>query len=121
MPPTTAGDPGFSQGVTGPQLLTNEPMALQKFRAEEQTLLHEYGWVDEKAGITRIPIAEAKKLVVERNLVPVRADSTVAPTLGTRLPAAGEGSGGRAITVPLPEPPAGGTPPAPPAKPQGGH
>ena len=32
--------------VPGPQLLTNEPMALQQQRDEEQKRLHGYGWVE---------------------------------------------------------------------------
>ena len=117
--PSATTDPHFSQGVPAPQLLTNEPMALEKYRAEQLKRLQGYGWVDEKTGVAYMPIDEAKKLIVVRGL-PIRADTTVTPTLGTRVPAAGEASGGRAITVPLPEPPAGGTP-APAAKPHGGH
>jgi hypothetical protein len=37
-------------------------------RAEEQAVLESYGWVDEKAGIARIPVAEAMKIVAERGL-----------------------------------------------------
>lgn len=127
--PRATTTPGFSQGAAGPQLLTNEPMALEQLRSEDQKRLHEYAWVNAAAGVARIPIDEAKKLIVERGL-PVRQGESVAPGLGTGLPARGEASGGRVITVPLPEP-AGGEPAAPsghdpqpqdraPAKPQGG-
>ena len=37
-------------------------------RAEEQAVLESYGWIDEKAGIARIPVAEAMKIVAERGL-----------------------------------------------------
>ena len=117
--PRTITDPHFSQGVAAPQLLTNEPMALEKFLADQNKRLHGFGWIDEKTGVAHMPIDDAKKLILERGL-PVRAETTVTPSLGTRLPAAGEASGGSVITVPLPEPPAGGTP-APAAKPHGGH
>ena len=121
MPRTTTQSPVFSQSAApGPQLLTNEPMALEKHRADEQKRLQGFGWVDQNAGVAHISIEQAKKLIVERGL-PVRADAAAPPNLGTRRPAAGEGSGGRAITVPLPEPPAGGPPPQPAAKPHGGH
>ena len=121
MPATTTESPLFSpaSGIPGPQLLTNEPMALQKQRDEEAKRLHAYGWVNEGAGIAHMPIEEAKKLIAERGL-PFRAEAAAAPSLGTRLPAAGEATGGRVITVPLPEPPAG-APATPAAKPQGGH
>ena len=81
--PSATTDPHFSQGVPAPQLLTNEPMALEKYRAEQLKRLQGYGWVDEKTGVAHMPIDEAKKLIVVRGL-PVRADTTVTPTLGTR-------------------------------------
>ena len=37
-------------------------------RADEQAVLEGYGWVDEKAGLARIPVSEAMKLVAERGL-----------------------------------------------------
>ena len=108
MPRSTTASPAFNAGsaTPGPQLLTNEPMALEQQRAEEQKRLQGFGWVNQSAGVAHISIDQAKKLIVERGL-PVRADAPVPPLLGTRLPAAGEASGGRVITVPLPEPPAG--------------
>ena len=119
MPRTTMESPFFSQGVGGPQLLTNEPVALEKQRNEERKRLEGYGWVDEKAGVAHLPIEEAKKLLVKRG-VAVREGEPIAPALGTRLPARGESSGGRIITN-APAEPAPGTA-APPAAPDhGGH
>jgi hypothetical protein len=111
--PKTTESPFFSQGVGGPQLLTNEPVALEKQRSEELKRLHGYGWVDQKTGVAHLPIDEAKKLLVQRG-VPVREGEPVAPALGTRLPARGEASGGRVITTTLPEREAGAAPPAAP-------
>lgn len=37
-------------------------------RAEEQVILDGYAWVDEKAGIAHIPVAEAMKIVAEKGL-----------------------------------------------------
>lgn len=54
-----------------PALLVQEPMNLQKFRAEEEHLLTSYGWVDQNAGVVRLPIDRAKALLLERGL-PVR-------------------------------------------------
>jgi hypothetical protein len=119
MPPTTTTSPYFNEGVAGIKLLTNEPMALDEHRAQSEKRLHEFGWVDEKTGVAHMPIEDAKKLILQRGL-PVRAEGGVPADLGTRLPATGEASGGRAITVPLPDPPAG-APAQPAAKPHGGH
>lgn len=122
MPATTTASPAFNEAaaMSEPRLLTNEPMALQKHRAEQHKMLHEGGWVNEAAGVARIPIAAAKQRLVERG-VAVRADGAVPADLGTRLPAAGEASGGRVITVPLPDaPPDAPAQPAA-AKPHGGH
>lgn len=105
MPKTTRETPYFSTGVGGPRLLSNEPMALHEQRAKEAKQLQEYGWVSQSAGVAHIPIDEAKKLILERGL-PVREGNLPGPMLGTRLPAAGESSGGRVITETLPDRPA---------------
>lgn len=116
MPSTTNASPFFGSAPE-PKLMANEPSNLKEVRELEQQQLHGYGWVDEKAGVTRIPIDEAKKLTLERGL-PVRGDPLTDPHLGTRTPASGESSSGRNITRTLP--PAAATPvpaaaPAPPA------
>jgi hypothetical protein len=115
MPPRTTGSPYFGNART-PQLLTNEPRLLDQVREQERQQLAGYGWVDQTAGVARMPIDEAKKLIVERGL-PARADGPADPHAGTTLPARGEASGGRAITAAPPEP---ATPAKPPASP-GGH
>jgi hypothetical protein len=102
MPRSTAGSTTFGN-APGPQLLTNEYMALEKNRAAEMEWLANYGWVDQQAGVAHIPIDEAKKLLLQRG-VPTRAGAPIAQTLGTRLPAYGESSGGRMITAPPPAP-----------------
>jgi hypothetical protein len=51
-----------------PRLQTNPRQDLEDLRAAEQELLTTYGWVDRNAGIVRIPIDEAMKLVVQRGL-----------------------------------------------------
>jgi hypothetical protein len=49
------------------------PLAdLQMFRAQEETELNSYGWIDRKAGVVRIPIDRAMDLIVQRGL-PVAA------------------------------------------------
>jgi hypothetical protein len=90
-----------------PRLLEHEPETLLKFRMEETKKLEGYGWVDEKAGIARVPIEEAKKLIVQRGL-PVRASGAVEdPRIGTHAAAYGGPSGGRTIPVPKATPVAG--------------
>ncbi len=84
------------QMPAGPQLLTDEPGALAKFRAEETRALDGYGWVDQIGGVTHIPVAEAKKLLAARGL-PVRADAQGHAAAGTGRQAYGEASGGRNI------------------------
>ena len=82
----------------GPGLLTNEAGYLRTFRQEETGKLEGYGWMNQSAGVARVPVDVAKKLVVEHGL-PVRAGGTVDDTLGTHAPAYGESSGGRMIPV----------------------
>ena len=91
---------------------------LRDVRAAEQQRLHGYGWVDEKAGVARIPIDEAKKLMLERGLA-VRPDPLTDERLGTRRPSSGESSSGRNVTRTLA--PAAPAPPAPAAAPPAAH
>jgi hypothetical protein len=52
----------------GPRLQTNPREDMRELRARDDEILTSYGWVDKNAGIARIPIEEAMKLVVERGL-----------------------------------------------------
>jgi hypothetical protein len=54
-----------------PRLETDERNQLNQIRTREDDQLDSYGWVDEKAGMVRIPIERAMDLLVERGL-PVR-------------------------------------------------
>jgi hypothetical protein len=94
-----------------PSLQTTPWTDLQALRAAEAAHLHTYGWVDEQAGIARIPIDKAKALLVQKGL-PVRHE-LVDASEGTRLAVTGDSSGGRNL-------PAGGpdrsSPSAPPAR-----
>jgi len=85
------------QPPQGPRLLTNEPENLRRFRAEETGKLEGYGWMNQSQGLAHVPIGLAKKMVVQHGL-PVRADATHDPAVGTHAPAYGESSGGRTIT-----------------------
>jgi hypothetical protein len=128
MPKTTTESPFFGHARGGAQLLTNEPLALQKLRDDENKRLQGYGWVEGKPGVAHMPIGEAKKLLLERG-VPVRAGDPPDPTVGTPAAAMGEASSGRTIPTPTKKTPAPDQqqqqPQAPPeqkpAAPHGGH
>jgi hypothetical protein len=57
-----------------PRLQTDPRQDLADLRAREQDQLTSYGWVDRNAGVVRIPIDAAMKLVLERGL-PARQES----------------------------------------------
>jgi len=58
-----------------PRLQVEPHEDLQRYREAEEELLHSYGWVDQKAGVVRIPIERAMDLIVQRGL-PVSSDKT---------------------------------------------
>ncbi len=62
-------------------------------RRREDELLSTYGWVDREAGLVRIPIDQAMKIVVEEGL-PARQPGTTPPATGTT--ASTSPSGGKA-------------------------
>jgi hypothetical protein len=55
-----------------PRLQTSPREDLRDLRAEEDAILNGYGWIDRGAGVVRIPITEAMKLVEQQGL-PARA------------------------------------------------
>ena len=69
-----------------PQLMTDELADAADAARTEDKKLHGYGWIDEKAGVARVPIDQAKKLLVERGL-PARAAGS-APARGHACPGA---------------------------------
>jgi len=119
MPRHQVGAAPFGTAPT-PQLLTNERSVLQQHRETEESQLTGYGWVNEQAGVARMPIAEAKKLLAERGL-PARANAVSDPSLGTVRATTAESSSGRTADGP---PRGAGLPPiegAPAQTPQPGH
>jgi hypothetical protein len=120
MPKSTTSSPFFG-GAPEPKLMTGEPAYLKEVRTELQDELHTAGWIDEKAGVARIPIDQAKALVLKDGL-PVRPDPVSDSRLGGRTPALGESSSGRNITAkPGAEAPAPPATPAPAAPAAAGH
>lgn len=68
-----------------PRLQTQPFVDVERLRAEERELLTSYGWVDEKAGVVRIPIEQAKELLLRRGLpVASPAPSAASPLAGAR-------------------------------------
>jgi hypothetical protein len=59
------------QGLPGHSIHPMEE--LKEAREQEDRLLSTYGWVDQKAGIVRVPIEEAMRRLLEKGL-PVRAE-----------------------------------------------
>jgi len=70
-----------------PMLETNERGQFHDFLLDQEDQLNSYGWVDEKAGVARIPIERAMALIVERK-IPVypqsKADAGVAEGNGDK-------------------------------------
>ncbi len=58
-----------------PMLETNERGQFRDFLINQENQLNSYGWVDEKAGVTHIPIDRAMELIVQRGL-PVHAQGS---------------------------------------------
>jgi hypothetical protein len=61
-----------------PRLERNERTEIRDFRLKEEQTLNSYGWIDEKAGVVRIPIERAMQLVAQRGL-PTTPKSGTAP------------------------------------------
>ena len=57
------------EGKEGPDLQDDNPLVeMSRIRRAESEKLNSYGWVDEKNGVVRIPIDEAKKLLLKQGL-----------------------------------------------------
>jgi len=60
-----------------PRLESNERIEINNFRLKEEQTLNSYGWVDQQAGVVRIPIERAMQMVVQRGLPTRPAPGTV--------------------------------------------
>jgi len=63
-----------------PRLERNERIEINDFRLKEEQTLNSYGWVDEKAGVVRVPIERAMQLVAERGLPTTPKAGTIPPS-----------------------------------------
>lgn len=70
--------PGDITKFPEPRLETDEPREIRAFRVQEEQTLHSYGWVDQPAGVVRIPIDRAMELVAQRGL-PTRPQAGTVP------------------------------------------
>lgn len=52
--------------IKGPLLETSPQADLARYLQEKERLLHEYTWVDRKAGIARIPLDQAMHTLAEQ-------------------------------------------------------
>ena len=66
-PPVMKADRDMMR-VPLPHLQDRPGSDLAAFRAREDAVLHDYGWVDKDAGVVRIPIEEAMRILAERGL-----------------------------------------------------
>ncbi|HXA51532.1 MAG TPA: hypothetical protein VNV86_14545 [Candidatus Acidoferrum sp.] len=60
-----------------PQVLTDEPKNLARFRAEQEKDVTGYGWVDQSKGVVRIPVDQAIDMLLKKG-VPVRPQTAAA-------------------------------------------
>jgi hypothetical protein len=68
MPHIEQGTVVAGTPMPSPNLLTDDPLTLAKFRAEEDTKLTTYAALDRNAGTYRIPIEKAKDLLMQKGL-----------------------------------------------------
>lgn len=59
----------IKQAFPDPRLEEDERGELNNILLDQQQKLNSYGWVDEKAGVARIPIERAMQLVAQRGLL----------------------------------------------------
>jgi hypothetical protein len=72
--PSDAWMPRTAQNndLSFPRLQVSPPADLQAFRAREEAELNSYGWIDEAAGRVRLPIEQAMRQLLQKQL-PVRS------------------------------------------------
>ena len=93
-PPLTRGEvlPPEPRLQGAPGHASSPAQDIRQFREQENQLLHSYGWVDERNGVVRIPVDQAKKLIVQRGLP---APTTTLPQSGSPQSGAAQTAGAR--------------------------
>jgi hypothetical protein len=77
--------PGEERLPPEPRIQVNPAGDLKMLRDREDAILTTYGWVDRTAGVVRVPVDVAMKLVLEEGL-PVRQPEGALPAAGTPAP-----------------------------------
>jgi hypothetical protein len=75
---------GFDTGLEdsgAPVLQIDEAADRAAYESEKRAALHGFGWADKAAGIARIPIEDAMRIIAERGL-PARSDQTASGECG---------------------------------------
>ena len=73
----------LKENFPAPQLEVNERNELNGERLREEDTLSTYGWVDQNAGVVRIPIDRAMDLLAQRGL-PVRSGTAEGTTAASK-------------------------------------
>lgn len=60
---------------TAPPLNPDQSAELQALRVKESAWLHQYAWIDEPAGVARIPIDRAMEIISQSGLPPTTGPS----------------------------------------------
>jgi len=63
---------------SGPRLQVTAPQDLKRYQGAQAEILNSYGWVDQKAGIVRIPVERAMDILLQKGL-PVRGVASPNP------------------------------------------
>jgi hypothetical protein len=56
------------EAILGTRLQVDAPNELREMRTAEDAMLNSYGWVDENAGIVRIPVDRAMEILAKKGL-----------------------------------------------------
>lgn len=72
--------PQAIQKFPQPRLEKNERVEINNFRLKEEQTLNSYGWVDQKAGVIRIPIDRAMALIAQQGLATTPKVGQVPPS-----------------------------------------
>src|SRR5713101_4759527 len=76
---TRSVSPGDVTKFPQPRLEGDERREINDFREHEEQTLNSYGWVDQQAGVVRIPIDRAMQLLTQRGL-PTRPQAGTGPS-----------------------------------------
>lgn len=74
--------PQTIQKFPQPRLERNERLEINDFLLKEEDTLDSYGWVDQKAGVVRIPIERAMQLIAQQGLPTTPKAGTIPPAEG---------------------------------------